>query len=138
MENPGNSTLAVYESNGSVKWNYTPSCGGVVLSTPFYEDGKIYIGYSCGKVVVLNASTGDELWNYSTGRSYGIQSSPVVFNGVVYFGDNGGLFYAVNTTSHEQLWNYSSGGGVSSAVICNIQNWQCLHSPITGMNNTYS
>ena len=87
----------------------------------------------------MNASTGEELWNYTTNKGiYGIHSSPVVFNDVVYFSDNGNLFYAVNTTSHEQLWNYTTGGGVSSAVICNERNWHCIHSPITGMNNTYS
>ena len=144
VESPTNATVAVYASNGSVKWNYNISCGGVTLSSPFYSNGKVYIGYDCShagdpKLVVLNASNGVELWNVSSEIQYGVESSPVVFKGVVYVGDGGGYLHAINASgSHNQLWSYKTGSRISSAVICNERNWKCIYSPITGMNNTAS
>jgi outer membrane protein assembly factor BamB len=75
---------ALNAANGQPLWAQPFPTGDIVLSSPAFANGVIYVGNFDYKLYAINASTGTQVWNYTTSSS--IETSPAVSNGIVYFG----------------------------------------------------
>lgn len=84
-----NGVYALNASDGSQKWQYTPTAGNYsgYFDPPAIANGRLYvsgIGFS-GNLYALNASTGSPIFNTSAaGSNYDTDSSPSIANGVAY------------------------------------------------------
>ena len=81
---------------------------GTAWSTPFYDQGNIYIGLASykndksamegGGLLAIDAETGKQKWEIKCGKTSaigGVVSSPVVHDGMIYYGSLDGKVYAV-------------------------------------------
>lgn len=101
-----NMIYAFDAKSGAVKWS--AKVENTSWSTPFYDDGVVYIGLASykadvkeltgGGILAIDASTGKIKWKIECGRTSfigGIVSSPIVEQNTVYYGSLDGNVYAV-------------------------------------------
>jgi outer membrane protein assembly factor BamB len=101
-----NMIYAFDAKNGAVKWS--SKIENTSWSTPFYDDGVIYIGLASykatanelagGGILAVDASTGKTKWKIECGQTPfigGIVSSPLVEKNTLYYGSLDGNIYAV-------------------------------------------
>jgi len=79
-------------------------------STPYVNNGVIYIGSYSKKIYAVDQDTGEILWTYLcnseiSGGSIEAKGNILYFNDYGYGGTT--KLYAVNITTHELVWSYS-------------------------------
>lgn len=83
--------------------------GGYLESTPYVNNGVVYVGSYNKKMYALNQDTGETLWTY-TGNDAISGGNVDIKNNIIYFVDYGysgtTTLYAVNLTTHELVWSY--------------------------------
>lgn len=90
---------------GKSKKKYFPE-----MASPFYFDGKIFVGTHSSLFYALNAANGKTLWQF---KSQGpIASKPVADDHHVYFGNNKGMVYALDIQTGEKIWEHYVGGEI--------------------------
>lgn len=99
------STLYSYNINsGAIIWEYEPT-GGLLETSPYIYNDKVYIGISkngSGELLCLNATNGSVIWRYALENN--TTSSPIVFEDIVYIGDWEKNMYAVNAETGLLDW----------------------------------
>lgn len=76
-------------------------------SSPVYDDGKIYMGFSDGSFYAFNAFNGEIVWQrILTGEEkfVDVDATPIVSGGMIWVGSSNGLVYALNDKNGETLW----------------------------------
>ena len=118
-DGPGHSGANPYENVlnpstvGGLNEQWATATGNIVLSSPAYQGGYLYVGSWDDNVYKLNAATGAVVWTYTTGSD--VFSSPTVTGGVVYVGSSDGSVYALNATTGAKLWATATGLNIESS-----------------------
>lgn len=82
-------------------------------SKPTFHNGQIYVGFSDGALVSLNAKTGTVNWEVQLNRGKrfrDIDSSPVIENNNIYISGYDDKLYCISADKGEVLWRVDSGG----------------------------
>ncbi|MBC7740818.1 MAG: PQQ-binding-like beta-propeller repeat protein [Bdellovibrionaceae bacterium] len=88
-------------------------------SRPAYANGIIYLGFSDGSVVSLNAKTGTPQWEMTLNRNTrfkDIDASPVIDGDYVYINSYDDKLYCLSKDKGEIIWK-APWGGFSTPVI---------------------
>jgi|SaaInlStandDraft_5_1057022.scaffolds.fasta_scaffold14906_2 outer membrane protein assembly factor BamB len=120
----GNNTLyALSAANGQKKWIYSRNefkslsvRGG---STPVVYAGQLYIGFSDGYFVSINAKTGQLRWEKlinGNRRFMDVDAPPVVSDGKVYVSGFDDQLICLNLTDGSLVWRVDQGGYNSVTV----------------------
>jgi len=83
--------------DGTQKWKFTITSGGVFSAPTIGSDGTIYFA-SAGtdEIYAVNPKDGTQKWKFAPGTTGGISSSPAVAaDGTVYVGSLDSLVYAI-------------------------------------------
>jgi outer membrane protein assembly factor BamB len=103
---------ALDAQTGKEKWRF--QTGGIIHSSPAFNNGTVYFGSWDTYFYAVNAETGKEKWKFKTKDQpvyhvlEGIQASPTIGDSTVYFGARDGFFYALNANTGSMRWNYSA------------------------------
>ncbi len=107
-------------ASGAVVWSYT--FDSVILSSPTFWQGRLFVGGGDGKLYSLNASTGELLWIFKGAprdrrifwyghllNTWPVVASPIVQNGTVFFTagfhlDDRVHTYALDASSGAVIW----------------------------------
>jgi outer membrane protein assembly factor BamB len=113
---------AVDAKTSEVRWRFPPASEivdtptvteiGVIVDSPFVDDGVVYIGSFDQNLYAVSAETGKELWHFKTGGH--LVSSPTVAAGVVYVGSDDSFLYAIDAASGKLRWRFKTGERVWS------------------------
>ncbi len=88
-------------------------------SKPAYSNGFIYLGFSDGSVVSLNAKTGTPQWEITLNRNTrfkDIDSSPVIDGDALYINSYDDKIYCLSKDKGQIIWK-APWGGFSTPVI---------------------
>jgi outer membrane protein assembly factor BamB len=105
-------------ATGAVRWSSSLPAGGAISGAPAVVDGRVFAGYSTGRLRAFKARTGKLLW---TVRDMGpVLGAPAVHDGVVFAGGGGNL-YAIEAATGKQVWAVPAGPApvASSAAVAN-------------------
>nr|BFD66889.1 outer membrane protein assembly factor BamB [Bdellovibrio sp. HAGR004] len=83
------------------------------------HNGHLYVGFSDGSLVALNAKTGSTLWETQLNRNKrfrDIDATPVVDGNQIYVAGYDDKLYCISTDKGETLWRVD-GGGYSAVTI---------------------
>lgn len=83
------------------------------------SNGTLYVGFSDGSVVALNAKTGSSLWEVQLNRNKrfrDIDATPVVDNGQIYVAGYDDKLYCISADKGEVVWRID-GGGYSGVTV---------------------
>ena len=116
---------AVDARHGTLLWTYDPEIGkhsprGIVLGWNAnrgiaYDDGRIYVGATDGRLIALDARTGSVLWatrTFPTDSHKASTGAPRAFNGRVFIGHGGadfgtrGYLDAYDGKTGKRLWRF--------------------------------
>lgn len=96
------SVYALNANTGALVWESLQNTG--FSSSPFVNNGRLYITGDDGNISVLNAATGSIYWQKII---YANSASPVEANGVVYVGGGGtNNIYAFNAATGNEIWRF--------------------------------
>lgn len=113
---------AVERETGRWGWQYRrdPPSGFTIqgVATPLVKNGTVYLGFSDGYLVALDAGNGTMKWEkaLSTGATefLDVDSTPVIDDaGRLYVTSYQGGLFALNAETGEVEWNYSVSGMTS-------------------------
>lgn len=88
-------------------------------SKPSFSNGALYVGFSDGSVVSLNAKTGTQQWEITLNRNTrfkDIDSSPLIDGDSLYINSYDDQIYCISKNKGEILWK-SPYGGASTPMI---------------------
>lgn len=105
---PSKGSLYAVSPDGRGLWEY--SCGSWATMTPTVgEDGTLYAGTSCWKVVALTEN-GDVRWEFMTvkGDCPFVFSPPIGADGLLYAATSSGKLYCIDSSGKRE-WLYDSG-----------------------------
>jgi eukaryotic-like serine/threonine-protein kinase len=89
-----------------IKWKFPT--GDRIVSSPVYQDGRIYIGGDDGNVYAVDAADGRQLWKRRTGGP--VSATPAVAGDTLYVGSYDGKLYALDTRTGALRWKFTTGG----------------------------
>ncbi len=122
-------------NTGNQNWNYRPS--GSFETSPFLENGRIYIGVSkngSGELICLNAANGQLIWKFDLENN--TTSSPVVYDNVVYIGDWNKKLYAVKADTGVLEWQIETEEIIGKSFTLVIGNGDTIIYPsVHGLRN---
>ncbi|MDY7231147.1 PQQ-binding-like beta-propeller repeat protein [Hyalangium rubrum] len=111
--------FAVERETGKWAWQYRrdPPSGFTIqgFSTPVVKDGTVYLGFSDGYLVALDADKGTAKWERSLAGGatefLDVDATPVVDDaGRLYVTSYQGGLFALSTETGEVEWNYAVSG----------------------------
>ncbi len=70
-------------------------------------NGLVYLGYTDGRLVALDAKSGAERWQFKTGGA--VAGAPAVVDGTVFVGSYDGNVYALEAATGAERWRTSIG-----------------------------
>jgi outer membrane protein assembly factor BamB len=119
------SMYAVDGVSGKQMWSYSrqdTSSNMTVRggSKPALVGGMLYVGFSDGSLVALNAQTGTEQWEITLNRNTkfkDIDSSPVVSDDVLLINSYDDKLYCISKNKGEIIWSVPYGGSSTPLVI---------------------
>lgn len=114
FSNGENRVYAVDAVTGAWRWQYdreSPESFTIRgFASPFAFRGRVYVGFSDGYVVALNARNGDVLWARGLGgqgqRFVDIDSTPTLEEGTLYVSSYSGGVFALDPTDGMTRWHY--------------------------------
>jgi outer membrane protein assembly factor BamB len=110
--------LALEESTGDIRWSFDNQVPVLTLrgtSTPVYNSGAVYSGFSNGKISALRSETGELIWEHRVmlpeGRSeldrlVDIDGSPLVSGPIIYVVAYQGKLKALRRADGAMLWEH--------------------------------
>lgn len=105
--------LALDADTGKYLWGLKFS--GFIRSSPFYTNGRVYVGCDDHYFYCLDASTGRVAWKFR-GRNM-FRSSPVIYRNRAYVGCSDGKLYCLNVRFGWKLWSFETGGAITSGPV---------------------
>lgn len=78
-----------------------------------FKDGNLYVGFSDGSLVALNAKTGSVLWELQLNRNKrfkDVDATPVIDGNQIYVAGYDDKLYCVSLDKGEILWRIDGGG----------------------------
>lgn len=112
-----NTLYALDAATGQSLWLYSRQDTSQISirggAKPTYANGQIYVGFSDGALVSINAKTGSPNWEVQLNRGKrfkDIDASPVIDGNVVYISGYDDKLYAVSADKGEILWRAEGGG----------------------------
>ncbi len=115
--NGANTLYALDAQGGQQSWVYSrPDPTGISIrggSKPLLKDGVLYVGFSDGYLVAVQASTGAMKWEKRLNANKkwrDLDSDPVIDGEYIYMMGYDDHFYAVNSVNGEIIWKYDQGG----------------------------
>jgi eukaryotic-like serine/threonine-protein kinase len=106
-------TSALPASSAGVKPLWTFKCEDEIRSTPFLNQGSLYIGCYDNNLYALNAADGQFQWKYAA--EGGIVSRPTVFDGNVFFGSEDQRLHVISARTGKVVWTYYTEGKIYSS-----------------------
>ena len=88
-------------------------------SRPTYKNGKLYVGFSDGFLVALDARRGTVLWERKLNRNRrfrDIDAGPVIEGNSLYIASYDGALYSIDPDSGKTNWRLDAGGASSVTV----------------------
>jgi outer membrane protein assembly factor BamB len=105
-----------YSENGKEEWVYSESGDEKMKirgkAKPTYYKGALYLGFSNGYFVALNAETGKALWRQklkTKSRFYDITLSPLVDDELVIVASYDGNLYFLDRNNGKVVWQFKTG-----------------------------
>lgn len=118
-----NTINALDKVTGEWKWRFNrESVSGLTIlgtSSPVIHDGIVYVGFSDGKIVALNAADGRERWQNTLeyeGRFIDVDSTVLIVDEKIYLASYDGSFFCLSVENGSILWK-REGGGVSRPAL---------------------
>lgn len=123
--NGANQLFAVDVNSGKQLWVYNRQDTNSMItvrggSKPVYDKGVIYVGFSDGSLVAINANTGTPQWEVQlnkNSRFKDIDASPTFSGDYLYINSYDDHLYCLNKSNGTVLWKIKSGGISSPLVI---------------------
>lgn len=84
-----------------------------------YKNGNLYVGFSDGSLVALNAGSGAVIWDLQLNRNKrfrDIDATPVIDENQIYVAGYDDKLYSISADKGEVLWRID-GGGYSSVTL---------------------
>ncbi|OHD55954.1 MAG: hypothetical protein A2Y33_10855 [Spirochaetes bacterium GWF1_51_8] len=100
-----------YTQPGDLVWKFKTQ--EWVSSSPYIDNGRIYIGSCDGGIYCLDAKKGKQIWKFET--SYLIYGSPLVVKDKLYFGSYNYSLYCLDTKTGQELWTFPTGYSIFSS-----------------------
>lgn len=97
----------------TVKPLWTFECEDEIRSSPYYENGSIYIGSYDNNLYSLNATNGEFQWKFPT--EGGIVGRPASQDGTIFIGSEDNNIYAISARSGKLAWSYATEGPIRSS-----------------------
>lgn len=113
--------FALNPENGQQLWEYPKKDNpqgrrlGILVASPAYGGGMVFVSDGVDTVYALDAATGEERWSFKARNK--VWSSPAVQNGVVYFGSLDHSVYALDTATGNKVWEFQAGGAVPGSPL---------------------
>jgi len=82
-------------------------------SKPALKDGNLFVGFSDGALVSLNAKTGNLQWEIQLNKNKkfrDVDSSPVIDGDQIYVSGYDDKLYCINAQKGDVLWKFDGGG----------------------------
>jgi outer membrane protein assembly factor BamB len=119
------SLYAVDGITGKQLWIYSrqDTSGNMTIrggSKPALLNGMLYVGFSDGALVALNAQTGTEQWEITLNRNTkfkDIDSSPVISDDVLLINSYDDKLYCISKNKGEIIWSAPYGGASTPLVL---------------------
>jgi outer membrane protein assembly factor BamB len=105
--------IALYPSNGQVRWNLPITHG--VVSPVAIENGTAFFGGGDGNVYAVNVDNGRVIWQYAVRNP--IISKPTIKNGRVFLTTSDDTIYAFDAGTGQWLWHYKRRSGDSATIL---------------------
>ncbi len=87
---------------------------------PALYNGNLFVGFSDGSVVAMNAKTGNVVWELQLNRNKrfrDIDATPVVDNGLIYVAGYDDKLYCISPDKGDVQWRIDGGGYSAVTVI---------------------
>lgn len=98
-------------SDGSTSWQNDIRAAVSSVSTPSYQDGRMFASSVTGGLHAFDTKTGEQLWDFQQNGAPQRRSSPVVAGGYVIVGFEDGRVIAVNSATGHKVWQADTGAG---------------------------
>lgn len=98
------------QNTPSVKtiWSYQAPAG--IISSPAFDQERVYIGNQQGEMTALQIATGKLLWTYKTQAA--VFSSPAIAGNKLIFGSADGFIYCLDAKTGKAIWQKNTGKAV--------------------------
>ena len=119
------SVFAVDAVSGKQLWTYNRQDTSSLMtvrggSKPSYAGGFLFVGFSDGSVVSLNAKTGTPQWEITLNRNSrfkDIDSSPVIDGDLLFINSYDDQIYCLSRAKGEIIWKAPFGGSSTPMVL---------------------
>ncbi len=119
------SVFAVDAVTGKQLWTYNRQDTSNLMtirggSKPSYSNGFLYIGFSDGSVVSLNARTGTPQWEMTLNRNTrfkDIDSTPLIDGDSIYINSYDDKLYCLSKNKGELIWKANYGGASTPFIL---------------------
>jgi outer membrane protein assembly factor BamB len=112
-----NSLYALEADSGKQLWLYTrPETSSLSIrggSKPAYQDGTVFVGFSDGAIVALNAKNGTVKWEKQLSRNKrfrDLDSDPLMDHEFIYVLGYDDAAYALRSANGDLVWRFDKGG----------------------------
>ncbi|GEM_PF-5076332 len=95
------------------KWDL--DLGEPIFNSPTMAGGKVSIGTSSGKILLLSAQDGYPIWEVQTANS--VEGSPILEGNRVFAASIDKSIYGIDKNSGEVLWSYKTKGWIESSPL---------------------
>lgn len=92
-------------------------------SKPSISNGSLYVGFSDGSVVSMNAKTGTQQWEITVNRNTrfkDIDSSPVIDGDSLFINSYDDQIYCISKNKGEILWKSPYGGSATPMILGDV------------------
>jgi outer membrane protein assembly factor BamB len=120
-----NGTLYAFEKDtGRVLWvKSRPSKDAITIrgsTSPVFENGRVYVGYSDGYFISYNAADGSPLWETKLAdnkKFNDVDTRPAITSKCILVANFTDSLFCLNKTSGEILWQLSEGGSSQPVIV---------------------
>lgn len=107
----GDGVYALEQLSGDIIWKYPTT--HPVKSSPWINDGILYIGSDDFSLHAIDIITGKGIWTFATEGP--VLSSPIVIEKTVFFGSDDGNFYALDSKTGSFKWMFETRSQIASS-----------------------